>query len=120
MAEKKVFDLSTLRSITGGNSERMINYINMYIDQTSQEMLQLRQCYDEKKWEELERTAHKMKSSAGYMGIIKLQELATYIEEYESGNDMEKKELSKKIIEMEELFELAKKELMVEKKRLEK
>ena len=115
----KVYDLSIIEKITGGKPDRILKYINMYIELASVEITELNAFFEAENWEELERTAHKMKSSAGYMGIAKLVDLASYIEEHISENDTSKKELGNKVSEMEELFELVKKGLIEEKINLE-
>ncbi|PCH88260.1 MAG: hypothetical protein COB88_04320 [Flavobacteriales bacterium] len=117
--KKKTFDLSAIEGITGGKPDRIISYIDMYIDLTSKEIIQLITAAEEKNWEELERAAHKMKAGSGYMGVAKLQALATDMEVAAAVKNPDKKSLQNQISLVENIFELVEVELLEEKKRLE-
>ena len=114
----KSFNLRIIEDITKGNSVRIIDYINLYIDETSRELNELGKYFEEKNWAGVERIAHKMKAAAGYMGIAKLQKLSSNIEKFVSSNDIDIEELSKQVRMAVKIFESVKIELIEEKKRL--
>jgi len=115
---KKVYDLSIIERITGGKSDRIIHYIDMYIELASAEISGLGGFLEGANWEELERTAHKMKAGSGYMGITQLQRLASEIEIKAAMDNPDKESLRDQIRLAVDIFESAKVSLLEEKKRL--
>ena len=109
-------DLSALKTITGGDSKKLLDYIEMYLEQTPGEIDKLKKYFTEKNWSSLEIVAHNMKSKAGYMGIQKLNELAEVIEEYDYKGDLKK--LNDLICNFDKFFGLVQTELIKEKNRL--
>ena len=109
-------DLNALKTITGGDSEKLLDYIEMYLEQTPDEIDKLKKYFREKNWSSLEIVAHNMKSKAGYMGIQKLNELAEAIEEYDYKGDLKK--LNDLICNFDKFFGLVQTELIKEKTRL--
>ncbi len=75
-------DLSYLNMITGNNSELKEKIIQMLIDETPDEVYNLKQVAREKNWKRVRAVAHKMKSGITYLGLTDTLELAKRIEEY--------------------------------------
>ena len=115
----RVCDLAIIEKITRGKPDRILKYINMYIELASVEITELNSFFEAENWEELERTAHKMKAGSGYMGITELQSLAGDIEAKGAKDNPDKEALRHQIQLAGEIFESAKSELLEEKKRLE-
>lgn len=80
------YDLSYLSMITGSNTELKEKIIQMLIDETPNELYNLKQFTKEKNWKRVRAIAHKMKSGITYLGLSGTLELAKRIEEY-SGSE---------------------------------
>ncbi|MBL4656761.1 MAG: Hpt domain-containing protein [Flavobacteriales bacterium] len=117
--ENKAYDLGTIEKITGGKTDRIISYIDLYIDLASVEISGLIKFVEEENWEELERTAHKMIAGSGYMGITKLKDLASDIEAKAAMDNPNKEMLQNQVHSAGDIFESVKAELLEEKKRLQ-
>jgi len=69
MAESRYTNLDYLKEITGGESEIMKEFIQMFLDQTSEFKDGMNSYLAEKKWKELGDIAHKAKSSVMTFGM---------------------------------------------------
>jgi len=117
--KEKAFDLSTIIGITGGKTDRIISYIDLYIELASKEVTELLLSAKEENWDGVERTAHKMKAGAAYMGISEIKGLTSAIEEQAAAEGRDKESLKAQIELVEDIFKVARAELLEEKKRLE-
>jgi len=81
-SEREHYDLSYLNMITGGNTELKEKIIQMLIDETPDELYNLKQTTREKNWKRVRAIAHKMKSGITYLGLTHTLEMAKRIEEH--------------------------------------
>ena len=85
------YDLSYLNMMTGNNAELKDKIIQMLIDETPDELYNLKQFTREKNWKRVRAVSHKMKSGVTYLGLSKTLELVKRIEEYsESENHLDR------------------------------
>jgi len=91
----------------------LLEYIELYLKQTPEDIDKLKKYFSEKNWNSLEITAHNMKSKAGYMGAQKLKELAELIEYSDKKSDLNK--LNDLICDFAQFFESVRAELVKEK-----
>ncbi|KTD23576.1 sensory box histidine kinase/response regulator [Legionella lansingensis] len=77
-----LFDANTAL-INLGSKETVKELLDIMLhDNLPQEELDLRKAYQEKRWDNIEKIAHKLKSSALYCGTIKLRYACQYLERY--------------------------------------
>ena len=76
-----LLDLSYLDMISGGNSELKRKIIQMLIDETPDELYNLKQFTREKNWKRVRAVSHKMKAGLTYLGLTHALEWAKRIEE---------------------------------------
>lgn len=69
METKGKIDLSYLRDISAGDEELFHELIDMFISQVPEYQMQLQQELSLGEWEQLGRTAHKVKSALTMMGL---------------------------------------------------
>ncbi len=69
MEKNDKIDLSYLRDISGGDEELFFELIDMFISQVPEYQKQLQQELSLGEWEQLGRTAHKVKSALTMMGL---------------------------------------------------
>jgi len=77
---EKAIDLSFLTSMTGGNKEKMVKYINMFLQHAPVLMGQLQANLQQSDWPGLKTTSHTLKSQFSYMGAAEAQSIALQIE----------------------------------------
>ncbi len=111
MSEMKYTSLEYLQEITGGESEVVKEFIQMFFDQLPEFRDGLRNHLSNKKWKELGELAHKAKSSVLTFGMedmgkmlkelqLKTQQLEDidsyegYVVEFEKAMDIAEKELT--------------------------
>lgn len=75
-----IVDLSFLESFTKGNTEKVIFYIQMYLDTAPKLFDELLNHALEKKWEELYLKAHNLKAQVQYVGVVGLKEMLEEVE----------------------------------------
>ncbi len=114
MSGKKYTNLEYLQEITGGESEIIKEFIQMFFDQLPEFRGGLRDHLSNKKWKELGELAHKAKSSVLTFGMEdmgkKLKELQLktqqmkdiksyeeYVVEFEKAMDIAEKELTEEL-----------------------
>ncbi len=73
-------DLSQLESLSGGDKGLVLSFVETIVEELPQELAQLWSDLQAKDWDKLKKSAHKLKSTTGYMGLAELQELARKIE----------------------------------------
>jgi HPt (histidine-containing phosphotransfer) domain-containing protein len=73
-------DLTYLNTISKGNKEFTVKFINTFIKQISEDLPKMQQYLDTQSWEDLGNLAHKIKPSFQFMGIKELQEDILFIE----------------------------------------
>jgi len=68
-AIKRVTNLEYLKTMADGNEDTLNLYLNTIVENTPNELIVLKEQYENKNWEELRKIAHKMKSTIAYLGI---------------------------------------------------
>lgn len=87
----KLLNLAYLESLTGGDPMMKAILLETMVNDLPAEIKQIETDYKQKNWEQLKKSAHKMKSSCDYMGLKDMREIAKTIE----NNSWERKELDK-------------------------
>jgi|SRR6476661_4914673 len=77
---KTDIDLSYLREVVSGNTEFMIEMIDIFLDQTPGFVDDLTKAIEEKDWPKVALVAHKLKPTFSFMGIASANELMEDIE----------------------------------------
>lgn len=73
-------DLSYLEDIAGGSNEFIIEMIDMFLEQTPDYCLQIKQAIIEKDWKKVSDLAHKVKPTLAFMGSNAAKETMAGIE----------------------------------------
>ncbi len=87
--EAQLIDLSYLDSLTGGDIDIKIMMVETIVNDFPTEVAKVENDYEQKDWDELKKSSHKIKSTCGYLG---LQEMVTTAKTIEN-NSWERKEL---------------------------
>ncbi len=77
---KKLTDLTFLRSLTGGQTDKMVKYLRMFLSGTPQSITQMELHALSKDWVAVKQTAHSIKPQLGYFGAKGSEELIKQIE----------------------------------------
>ncbi len=78
--QKKLTDLSFLRNLTGGNPDKMVKYLRMFLTGAPQSITQMELYALSKDWGALKQTAHALKPQLGYFGAKGSEDLVKQIE----------------------------------------
>jgi|AntRauTorckE6833_2_1112554.scaffolds.fasta_scaffold00164_28 HPt (histidine-containing phosphotransfer) domain-containing protein len=73
-------DLSYLEDITGGESDIMIEMIDLMLNETPKHLANLKKAFDKQDWDGLGSEAHKLKPMFLYIGLTGLNEVAQKLE----------------------------------------
>ena len=73
-AGEKLYDLTMVETISGGDQEFIKKMVQLFIDTMPQNLSELEQALKEENWEMVGKHAHKMKSTIDSMGITSLKE----------------------------------------------
>ncbi len=82
MEEYKIINLAFLRSFTKNDDQKMIKYINMFLQLAPASIHTMKAQHAAGDWINLRTTAHSLKPQLAYMGIESLRENIIRIEEY--------------------------------------
>ena len=74
-------DLSYLMHLMDNNAEIVLEVLAIFKSEVPKDMLNLELHLQNKDWELLGKTAHKLKSSVGNLGLTKLRDLFLFIEQ---------------------------------------
>jgi HPt (histidine-containing phosphotransfer) domain-containing protein len=80
METKKYIDLTYLSQLANGSEEFINKMIGIFIEQTPEALNNLDTHLQNKNWQGLKATAHKMKSSVSIMGIKELESVVSELE----------------------------------------
>ncbi len=114
----KVTEMSYLNKLTKSSPKLMREMISLYLKQTPELVLEMRQSFDEENWESLQSAVHKMIPSFAMFGISKEAEKMARAIHDEAGKGNEKEELSVFVSKLETMSNEACIELKEEIKRL--
>jgi len=74
----RLYDLSMVQSVSGGDEGFIQRMVSLFIDTVPQNVLELQKAIQEENWEQVGKTAHKLKSTIDSMGIKSIrQEIRT-------------------------------------------
>ena len=113
------FDIGEMKRYTKAGSAQLVEYIDMYIEESQKDIKQLSILLEEENWPCLELIAHNMKNRSLYMGIKTLGELAGSIEKQVVSNK-DRIALKRLIEDFDQIFKKTFVELRTEKDRLKK
>ena len=113
----RMTDLTFLRSFTGGQSDKMIKYIRMFLTGAPQNISQMELHALSKDWGGVYQSAHSLKPQLGYFGAKESEELLKQIERLAS-NQIEVEKITSMIQDFKNQFEKISTELEVELKTL--
>lgn len=100
-------DLSYLKQLMDNNAEIVLEVLAIFKSEVPKDMKNLVAHLDNKEWELLGKTAHKLKSSVGNLGLNQLRDLFLFIEQNGKENtniDQLPSYVSKVIKGIEQLF----------------
>jgi HPt (histidine-containing phosphotransfer) domain-containing protein len=84
-------DLSYLMQLMDNNTEIVLEVLAIFKTEVPKDMELLKKHLDQGEWEILGKTAHKLKSSVGNLGLNKLRDLFLYIEQNgKTGTNLDK------------------------------
>lgn len=73
-------NLTGLVELMGGKTEKIVKYIDLFLKNVPPDFEQLKEEFSREDWEQVARTAHKIKGNVGYMGIEKAKNMLITIE----------------------------------------
>lgn len=74
-------DLSYLMQLMDNNTEIVLEVLAIFKSEVPKDMLNLEKYLEQNEWEMLGKTAHKLKSSVGNLGLNQLRDLFLFIEQ---------------------------------------
>ncbi|MFY0674935.1 MAG: Hpt domain-containing protein [Bacteroidia bacterium] len=81
------FDLSYLNEISGGDEDFIKEMIETFLEETPKDLADVKTHLANENWEELGKTAHKMKSSIKMFGYGSVKDQAFFIEQSGKKNE---------------------------------
>lgn len=113
----KKTNLAYMRTLTGGDSSKLVKYINLFLQEAPAEIEKMLSMLNEKNWAGLRTAAHTLKPKLGYMGIKELEQDILSIENNaEAQTNLN--ELPAMVEKVKNICTLAFQELEEEKKQL--
>jgi HPt (histidine-containing phosphotransfer) domain-containing protein len=100
-------DLSYLMQLMDNNTEIVLEVLAIFKSEVPKDMLNLQNHLQHEEWEMLGKTAHKLKSSVGNLGLNELRDLFLYIEQNgKEGTNLDKIPLyvNKTVAGIQQLF----------------
>ena len=73
-------DLTFLQSFTGGNKEKIVKYINLFLQACPEQLTKMKERLAERDYSGLRAAAHTLKPQVIYMGMKNAEELVKKIE----------------------------------------
>lgn len=114
-----IINTESLRELTGGDDSFMAEMIEIYLRNTPVMLKEMKSSFKKHDIEKLKRTAHKMKSSFGMMGMNEPLQIADAIEQLNEKN-IDQDFLKSKIERLSELVSVSEKDLRRELQNLKK
>ena len=72
--DAEVVNLGQLYELVGKKDDKLLKYINIYLNQVPEDLEKLKEAFEGKSWEDLAKLAHKIKGNVGYMGVDDIRE----------------------------------------------
>ncbi|WP_258542419.1 tetratricopeptide repeat-containing hybrid sensor histidine kinase/response regulator [Parvicella tangerina] len=79
-------NLENLEAITGGKPEKIERYIKIFLKNIPADLDKLKQEFDQEDYENIKKTAHKIKGNLAYMGVTSIQDNILYLEGLDTEN----------------------------------
>lgn len=92
-----LYDLSMIESISGGDQQFIKQMVKLFLDNMPQNIEILKRAVEDEDWEQMWKTAHKMKSTIDSLNIVELKQEIRTIEL--SGKKLERLELIPSIVQ---------------------
>ena len=73
-AESKMYDLSMVEAISGGDQSFILKMLQLFLDTVPVSLREMRTLTDKRQWPELSKVAHKLKSTIDSVGIAELKQ----------------------------------------------
>jgi HPt (histidine-containing phosphotransfer) domain-containing protein len=99
-------DLSYLELIADGDEEMKVTMLEMLFNEPKNEIEKMIQLEKEKKWDELFKASHKMKSTLSFVGNIELSDLNKSVEKAALG-ETDKNDLATILLKIQEKFSMS-------------
>ena len=110
-----IIDLELIKDISKNNNEKVLKYINLYLEKVPQDLKTIKTCIKTSDYNRIAELAHKIKGNAGYLGV---KSAIPYLEKLE--NIQKNSEKSNNIVSivsnLEEILEKSFNELIVKRK----
>jgi|JI10StandDraft_1071094.scaffolds.fasta_scaffold14645_7 HPt (histidine-containing phosphotransfer) domain-containing protein len=116
---KQLTDLSYLRSLTGGATDKMAKYIRMFLTGAPISLQQMELYTLSKDWSGLRQTAHALKPQLGYFGAKGSEDLVKDIERM-AGDQVDLDRIPGQIENFRKQYDIISAELEASLKELEK
>jgi HPt (histidine-containing phosphotransfer) domain-containing protein len=110
---ERITDLTFLQSFTGGNTEKMNKYINIFLQMCPGQLDAMQSLLESQNYDALRATAHSLKPQITYMGIRQGEGLVKNIEQY-AGEKMNLDQLPTMLASFKEICDKAIAELREE------
>ncbi len=86
-SQERVTDLTYLKQFSGGDSERIKKYVNIYLKTAPSEVLKMANAIEVGDYHSIYRAAHGLKPQVMYMGIKSMEEMIRKIENNAKNNE---------------------------------
>lgn len=86
--EFKVINLEPLRALTNDSNDKLVKYIDIFLNNVPTDIDRLEEFADKEEFDEFAKVAHKMKSNISYMGITELEQVLTDIQAYKDDDSI--------------------------------
>lgn len=89
--DQPMYSLNHLKQVSGDDPEFMLEILEMFMNQATQEVGLIEQYAADKKWDDVKFVAHRLRSAAGSVGAKKIATTSSELEQYIlSADDIEK------------------------------
>lgn len=82
-----MYSLNHLKQVSGDDPEFMLDILEMFMDQATEEVALINQYARDKKWDDVKFVAHRLRSAAGSVGAKKIAASSSELEQYLLGAD---------------------------------
>jgi len=110
-----IIDLSLIKDISNNNNEKILKYINLYLDKVPEDFKKIKTCIKNSDYNKIAELAHKIKGNAGYLGVNSAFPYLEKLENIKKNSDKSNNIVSI-VSNLEEILEKSFNELMVKRK----
>jgi signal transduction histidine kinase/DNA-binding NarL/FixJ family response regulator len=87
----KFFNTDNLKKIYGNNNDKIVKIVELCYESIPNEIAEIKEAYENKKWDVLRNKAHALKPKLGYLGMLDCQNNAKNIEYLSQQNEQRDK-----------------------------